>query len=47
MLEIQVFLGSGLGPSGRSGMTFFGKNNSFTPSKAGIHVGHEHRPSPV
>jgi hypothetical protein len=26
---MQVFLGSGLGPSDRPGMTFLGKNNSF------------------
>ncbi len=35
ILEIQVFLGSGLGPSGRPGMTFSGKNNFFTRSFAG------------
>jgi hypothetical protein len=35
ILEIQVFLGSGLGPSGRPGMTFLGKNNFFTRSFAG------------
>ena len=37
ILEMQVFLGSGLGPSGRPGMTLLGKNNFFTRSKAGIH----------
>jgi hypothetical protein len=30
-----VFLGSGLGPGGRPGMTFLGKNNFFTRSCAG------------
>jgi hypothetical protein len=35
ILEIRVFLGSGLGPSGRPGMTFLGKNNSLTRSFAG------------
>jgi hypothetical protein len=35
ILEIQVVLGSGFGPSGRPGMTFLGKNNFFTCSFAG------------
>jgi hypothetical protein len=47
ILEIQVFLGSGLGSSGRPGMTFLGKNNSLTCSKAGTHLNHGHRPAPV
>jgi hypothetical protein len=47
ILEIQVFLGSGLGSSDRPGMTFPGKNNFFTRSKAGTHASHRHRPEPV
>ena len=36
ILEMQVFLGSGLGPSDRPGMTLLGKINFFTSSFAGM-----------
>jgi hypothetical protein len=38
ILEIQVFLGSGLGPSGRPGMTFLGKYNFFSWKEQFLHT---------
>ncbi len=47
ILEIQVFLGSGLGPSGRPGMTFLEKSDFFTRSKAGAFAGMTRQVAPI